>query len=78
MRTHRNVDVLRQLSRGEILERQSRRYFLRGVRVPWRLAKGLVDKGLVEPPPTLFSPIGGRITDLGLAQLEQLEKTYDV
>ncbi len=51
---------------------------MRGVRLPSRLAKRLVDNGLVEPPPTLFSPIGGRITDLGLAQLEQLEKTYDV
>ncbi len=77
MRRDRTVDVLRRLSQGEILERQTRRYFLRGVRVPWRLAKGLVDNGLVEPPPTLFSPIGGRITDLGLAQLEQLEKTDD-
>ncbi len=78
MRPHRNVDVLRQLSQGEILERQSRRYFVRGVRVPSRLARELIDKGLVELPPTLFSRIGGRITDLGLAQLEQLEKTYDV
>ena len=73
MSLHRIVDVLHQLSQGEILERQSRRYFVRGVRVPSRLARGLVGKGLVEPPPTLFSPIGGRITDLGLAQLEQLE-----
>ena len=78
MRRIRTVDVLRQLSRGEILERQSRRYFLRGVRVPSTLARDLVDKGLVEQPPTLFSRIGGRITDLGLAHLEQLEKTYDV
>lgn len=78
MSLNHTVDILRQLSFGEILERQSRRYFLRGVWVPWRLARGLVDNGLVEPPPTLFDPIGGRITDLGLAQLEQLEKSYDV
>ena len=77
MSPHRTAGILRQLSQGEILERQSRRYFLRGVRVPWRLAKALVDNGLVEPPPTLFTPVGGRITDLGLTQLEQLEKTYD-
>ena len=78
MRRHQTIDVLRQLFQGEILERHSRSYFVRGVRVPSRLARGLVDNGLVEPPPTLFSLIGGRITDLGLAQLEQLEKTYDV
>ena len=72
------VEVLRKLSQGEILERQSRRYYLRGIRVHSRLAKELVDNGLVELPPTLFSPIGGQITDQGLAQLEKLEKTYDV
>ena len=78
MISNSTVDVLRQLSQGEILEHQFRRYFLRGVRVPSRLARGLVGKGLVEPPPTLFTPIGGRITDLGLEQLNQLEKSHVV
>ncbi len=68
------IDVLHKLSTGEILERQSRRYFLRGDRVPSKLARQLVGNGFVELPPTLFAPAGGRITTSGFAELERLEK----
>ena len=73
MSLNRTIHVLRQLSLGEILEHQSRRYFLRGDRVPSRLARELVGKGFVEPPPTLFAPIGGRLTAQGRAKLRNLE-----
>ena len=73
MSLHRAVDVLRQLSRGEVLEHQSRKYFLRGALVPTWLARRLVSKGFVDPPPTLFAPAGGRLTKLGLTELERLE-----
>ncbi len=71
------IDVLRQLSHGEILEHQSRRFFLRGNRVPSRLAGPLVRRRLVEPPPDLCAPEGGRITTAGLAELQRLENTHD-
>ena len=73
MNLQRTMDVLRQLSRGEALEYQSRKYFLRGELVPTWLARRLVSKGFVEPPPTLFAPAGGRLTALGLAELDRLE-----
>ncbi len=73
MSLQRTVDVLRQLSRGEILEYQSRRYVLRGEPVPTWLARRLVHEGFAEPPPTLFAPAGGRLTELGLAELVRLE-----
>ena len=74
MSSKRIIDIFRQLSRGEILEHQSRRYFLRGNRVPSRLARRLVRSGFVEPPPNLFAPDGGWITTRGLAELQRLEK----
>ena len=73
MSFQRTLDVLRQLSRNEVLEYQSRKYFLRGELVPTWLARRLVGKGFVEPPPTLFAPVGGRLTELGLAELNRLE-----
>ena len=73
-----SVDVLRQLSLGEILEHQSRSYFLRGDLVPSRLARELVGYGFVEPPPTLFAPIGGRLTASGHIELKRLENRNDV
>ncbi len=73
MNLNRALDVLRQLSRSEVLEHQSRKYFLRGQPVPAWLAQRLVRKGFVELPPTLFAPAGGRLTELGLAELERLE-----
>ncbi len=73
MSLNRTIHVLHQLSLGEILEHQSRRYFLRGHPVPSRLARELVGKGFVEPPPTLFSQIGGRLTAQGRAKLRNLE-----
>ena len=35
--------------------------------------QGLVRKGFIELPPTLFAPAGGRLTELGLAELDRLE-----
>ena len=62
MTLNRAVDVLRRLFHGEVLEYQSQKYFLRGVPVQARLAQGLVRKGFIELPPTLFAPAGGRLT----------------
>ncbi len=73
MSINHTIDILRQLSLGEILERQIRRYFLRGDPVPSRLARELVGHGFVEPPPTLFAQIGGRLTAQGRAKLRNLE-----
>ena len=78
MSLNRTIHVLRQLSLGELLEHQFRRYFLRGDPVPSRLARELVSHGFVEPPPTLFAPIGGRLTASGLAELKRLENRNDV
>ena len=75
---NRTLDVLRQLSHGEVLEYQFLEYFLRGKPVSARLAQELVRKGFVELPPTLFAPAGGRLTQLGLAELERLENQYVV
>ncbi len=72
----RDLDVLLRLSRGEILEYQSRKYFLRGDRVQAKLGRKLVRNGLAEPPPNLFAPDGGRITTLGMLKLQELEKTH--
>ena len=77
MGTDQVIYILRQLSRGEILKRQPRRFFLRGDRVSPRLARKLVRNNLVEPPPDLFAPEGGRITTAGLAELQRLENTHD-
>ena len=77
MSTTRVIDMLRQHFRGEILEHQSRRFFLGGDRVPSRLARRLVRNRLVEPPPDLFAAKGGRITTAGLAELQRLENTHD-
>ena len=73
MKLQRALDVLRQLSRNEVLEYQSGKHFLRGELVPTWLARKLVSKGFVEPPPTLFAPAGGRLTELGLTELNRLE-----
>ena len=73
MSLNHTLDVLRRLSHGEVLEYQSRKYFLRGEAVLVPLAQGLVRKGFVELPPTLFAPTGGRLAQLGLAELERLE-----
>ena len=70
---NRTLDVLRQLSHGEVLEYQFREYFLRSKPVPARLAHELVRKGFVELPPTLFAPAGGGLTELGRVELERLE-----
>ena len=71
------VAVLRRLYRGEILEYQSRKYILRGDRVPTKLGRTLVRNGLVEPPPDLFPPIGGRITAAGIIELTNMEQRND-
>ena len=74
MSRYLTIDVLRQLATGEILEHQSRSYFLQGNRVPSKLARELVGNGFVELPPTLFAPVGGRITTSEFVELEHLEK----
>ncbi len=73
MTLNRALDVLRRLSDGDVLEYQSRKYFLRGESVLAPLAQGLVRKGFVELPPTLFAPAGGGLTELGRVELERLE-----
>ena len=66
--------VLRRLSRGEILEQQAGTYFLRGERLAARMARNLIRLGFVEPPPNLFAPNGGQITNAGRTELQNLEK----
>ena len=69
--------LLQQLKRGGILEFQGRAFSIRGNRVPTRIARNSVRAGLIEPPPDLFTPSGGRITEDGLVKLNTLEKYYD-
>ena len=72
------LDVLRRLSDGAVLECQARTYFLRGERVPARIARNLIRLGLVEPPPDLFAPLGGRLTAEGFDELQKLEHNHVV
>ena len=72
MNTSPTVAVLRCLARGEILEQQAGTYWVRGERISTRLVQDLIRLGFVEPPPNLFSPNGGQITDAGRAELQNL------
>ena len=71
------LDFLQQLAGGEILEFQARIFAIRGIRVPTTIARKMLEAGLVESPPDLFAPFGGRITDEGLATLDMLENNHD-
>ena len=75
MSVNSTAGLLRRLARGEILERQAKTYFVRGERVLARLANNLIRLEFVEPPPNLFTPNGGQITDAGRAELQNLEQT---
>ena len=77
MSTSSAVDVLHRLARGEILERQAGTYFIRGERVLAKLAHNLIRLEFVMPPPNLFTPNGGQITDAGRTELQNLEQTND-
>lgn len=68
--------LLQQLADGAILEFQTRAFSIRGDRVPTRIARSSVRAGLIEPPPDLFTPKGGQITEDGLVKLNTLEKYY--
>ena len=71
------LDFLQQLAGGEILEFQARIFAIRGNRVPKTIARKMLKAGFVEPPPDLFTPSGGRITDAGLVSLNMLENNHD-
>ena len=68
--------LLQKLAEGAILEFQGRVFLIRGNRVHARMARNLLRAGLIEPPPDLFTPTGGRITEDGLVKLNMLEKNY--
>lgn len=71
------LDILQQLAGGEILEFQARKFAIRGHQVPTIIARKMLQAGLVESPPELFAPSGGRITDQGLVALNNLENNHD-
>ena len=71
------LDILQQLAGGEILEFQARRFSMRGNPVPTIIARKMLRAGLVESPPDLFTPSGGRISDEGLVTLNILENNHD-
>lgn len=75
--TTQEISILQDLYDGERLEFQGQNYTIRGRRVPSCIARKMIKSGLVEPPPDLFTPSGGRITDHGRATLINLENDYD-